>query len=183
MSWRLGGGGWCHHWKTLSDPSSSCSDRLDIIRPDVQSHVKKKPLRQDKEILQRSNNTDPIMTLAQSERLSMCQREQSRCYMMIAGCPGRALSWYVSFIVASRGNSLVFSEKKKCIASNRWDVRKLCLGTIFLSWILVFSSKYKILSCDSGRNAHKLQPSAVVTEKMLSLAFNQWPLQCPVVFC
>lgn len=53
-----------------------------------------------------------IMTLAQSERLSMCQREQSRCYMMIAGCPGRALSWYVSFIVASRGNSLVFLEKK-----------------------------------------------------------------------
>lgn len=72
----------------------------------------KKNLRQDKKILQRPNNTESIMTLAQSERLSMCQREQSRCYMMIAGCPGRALSWYVSFIVASRGNSLVFLEKK-----------------------------------------------------------------------
>lgn len=162
-------------------PSSSCSDRLDIIRPDVQSHVKKNP--------QTRQGNPPVLQQHRPHNDAGPEWE-------VKHVPTRAksllhddswLPWscteLVCFIYSCfKRKFSCFLRKKKCIAYNRWDVRKLCLGTSFLSWILLFSSKYKILSCESGRNAHKLQPSAVVTDKILSLAFNQWPLQCPVVF-
>lgn len=61
----------------------------------------------------------------------MCQREQSRRCIMTANWPGRCQGWCVLFIVASRGNSLLFIKQGDLIAYNRRHVKKLVLCRIW----------------------------------------------------